>query len=200
MPTQPDQPRDSKAAFRGGLRSGGAFFLEGSPWPGGPGPAVANLRHVGDRGTDAGPAGVIRDELCRWADWQRRQRAPAAPVTVAGIIVEATMRTPIRQLVLGTASVLALGIAGTALEYAADAGNTMNTASMARAPQTSDNRQTREFLRKDDLRWAQVELRFRGLYRGSLDGILGPETQRALSQFQKINGLDQTGITRHANL
>ena len=102
------------------------------------------------------------------------------------------MRTLIRKLVLGTASVLALGIAGTALEYAADAGNMMNTASMARAPQTSDNWQTREFLRKDDLRWAQVELRFRGLYRGSLDAILGPETKRALSQFQKINGLDQT--------
>jgi peptidoglycan hydrolase-like protein with peptidoglycan-binding domain len=47
-------------------------------------------------------------------------------------------------------------------------------------------------LRRDDIRWAQLELRGRGLYKGSLDGILGPETKRALSQFQKINGLEAT--------
>ena len=102
------------------------------------------------------------------------------------------MRILMQKLALGTACVLALGIAGTALEYAANAGSMMNTAGMAGASQTSDNWRTREFLRKDDLRWAQVELRFRGLYRGSLDGVLGPETKRALSRFQKIDGLDQT--------
>ena len=39
-----------------------------------------------------------------------------------------------------------------------------------------------------------MELRYRGLYifRGSLDGILGRETELALGQFQKINGLDRT--------
>jgi peptidoglycan hydrolase-like protein with peptidoglycan-binding domain len=47
-------------------------------------------------------------------------------------------------------------------------------------------------LRTDDIRWAQVELRFRGLYQGSLDGILGPGTKRALSQFQQIKGLGPT--------
>jgi peptidoglycan hydrolase-like protein with peptidoglycan-binding domain len=47
-------------------------------------------------------------------------------------------------------------------------------------------------LRTDDIRWAQVELRDRGLYQGSLDGIIGPETKRALSQFQQINGLGPT--------
>jgi peptidoglycan hydrolase-like protein with peptidoglycan-binding domain len=47
-------------------------------------------------------------------------------------------------------------------------------------------------LRTNDIRWAQVKLRFRGLYQGSLDGILGPETKRALSRFQKIEGLDRT--------
>jgi len=31
-----------------------------------------------------------------------------------------------------------------------------------------------------------------GLYNGSLDGVLGPETKRALDQFQKDNGLDRT--------
>ena len=31
-----------------------------------------------------------------------------------------------------------------------------------------------------------------GLYNGSLDGVVGPETKRALEQFQKNNGLDRT--------
>jgi peptidoglycan hydrolase-like protein with peptidoglycan-binding domain len=47
-------------------------------------------------------------------------------------------------------------------------------------------------LRKDDIRWAQVELRTRGLYNGSLDGVLGPQTKQALDQFQTINGLNRT--------
>jgi peptidoglycan hydrolase-like protein with peptidoglycan-binding domain len=51
---------------------------------------------------------------------------------------------------------------------------------------------TGDALRTADIRWAQVELRYRGLYQGSLDGIVGPETKQALGQFQKINGLDQT--------
>jgi peptidoglycan hydrolase-like protein with peptidoglycan-binding domain len=38
----------------------------------------------------------------------------------------------------------------------------------------------------------QAELRARGLYQGSLDGILGPETRRALGRFQMISGLDRT--------
>jgi len=57
------------------------------------------------------------------------------------------------------------------------------------AAQTSDSLTTGDALRKDDVRWAQVELRDKGLYKGSLDGILGPETKRALGQFQKNNGL-----------
>ena len=31
-----------------------------------------------------------------------------------------------------------------------------------------------------------------GLYDGSLDGVVGPETKRALHQFQRDNGLDRT--------
>ncbi|MBV8738890.1 MAG: peptidoglycan-binding protein [Alphaproteobacteria bacterium] len=41
---------------------------------------------------------------------------------------------------------------------------------------------------------AQLELRSRGLYKGSLDGILGPETKRALEQFQRTNGLGRTAL------
>jgi peptidoglycan hydrolase-like protein with peptidoglycan-binding domain len=102
------------------------------------------------------------------------------------------MRKLIRKLLLGTASVLALGIGGAALDYAADAGNPVNTATMPPAAQTSDRSMTGDALRKDDIRWAQVELRDKGLYKGSLDGILGPETKRALGQFQENNGMGRT--------
>jgi len=49
-----------------------------------------------------------------------------------------------------------------------------------------------ENLSKDDIRWAQVELHTIGLYNGSLDGVAGSETKRALLEFQENNGLDRT--------
>lgn len=102
------------------------------------------------------------------------------------------MKRLLRKMLLGTASVLALGIAGTALDYAADAGNSVNTSKMSQAARLSDNVSAIDSLRKDDIRWAQVELRNCGLYNGSLDGILGPETKRAIGQFQMNNGLIRT--------
>jgi peptidoglycan hydrolase-like protein with peptidoglycan-binding domain len=102
------------------------------------------------------------------------------------------MRTLIRKLLLGTASVLALGIAGSVANSVldgADAGNTATAASIPAVVETSRDALTGDALRRNDIRWAQVELRYRGLYQGSLDGIVGPETKRALGEFQKINGL-----------
>src|SRR5271156_4238775 len=105
------------------------------------------------------------------------------------------MRTLIRKMIVGTASVIALGIAGdiasSALDYAANA-TTATAVSMPAAVQTSDSALTGDALRKDDIRWAQLELRHRGLYRGSLDGIYCRESTRALIQFQTINGLGRT--------
>ena len=63
---------------------------------------------------------------------------------------------------------------------------------MPTASQPSDILGTDNSFRKDDIRWAQVELRFRGLYKGSLDGVLGPKTKLALVQFQRDNGLNRT--------
>jgi peptidoglycan hydrolase-like protein with peptidoglycan-binding domain len=107
-----------------------------------------------------------------------------------------TMRKFIRKCVVGIASVLALGIAGTALDYAADPGNAVadpanviTAGSTPVASQTSKSGWGGDFIRKDDIRWAQLELRYRGLYKGPLDGVLGPETRQALAQFQKNNGL-----------
>jgi peptidoglycan hydrolase-like protein with peptidoglycan-binding domain len=99
-----------------------------------------------------------------------------------------------RNLILATASVLALGIGGAAMDHAANAGNTGPNAgwSMPPASGTSQHLQTATNHSKDDIRQAQLELRNMGLYDGSLDGVVGPETKRALHQFQKDNGLDRT--------
>src|SRR5271165_5030901 len=82
-----------------------------------------------------------------------------------------------RKLILATASVLALGIGGAAVDHAANAGNTVPNAgwNMPPAPVTSQHLQTAANLSKDDVRQAQLELRNMGLY-----------------QFQKKNGLDRT--------
>jgi peptidoglycan hydrolase-like protein with peptidoglycan-binding domain len=39
---------------------------------------------------------------------------------------------------------------------------------------------------------AQQQLKSAGLYRGAIDGVMGPETQTALSRFQREQGLPQT--------
>jgi peptidoglycan hydrolase-like protein with peptidoglycan-binding domain len=100
------------------------------------------------------------------------------------------MKRLIRKSVLGAASVLALGMGGAALNKGVADNNAR--VSIPAASQTWDILGTNDRLRKDDIRWAQTALRFRGLYNGSLDGVLGPKTKRALVQFQQNNGLSRT--------
>ena len=114
------------------------------------------------------------------------------------------MRRFIRKLSLGSAAVLALCIGGAALDYTADPvsaaaipGNFVTSGCPPSVSQASESWRggdafRGDAFRKDDIRWAQLKLRYRGLYRGSLDGVLGPETRQALEQFQKNTGLDQT--------
>jgi peptidoglycan hydrolase-like protein with peptidoglycan-binding domain len=105
------------------------------------------------------------------------------------------MDTGVRKLILATASVLVIGISGTAISHAGDVGrtaphlswNTPATSGPSQHPQAVAN------LSKDDIREAQLELRHSGLYNGSLDGVIGPQTKQALVRFQKDNGLEQTG-------
>src|SRR5215471_11546940 len=102
------------------------------------------------------------------------------------------MRILNRKLLLGAASALSLGIAGSvaiSVLGGADAGKTATAASIPGVVETSRDALTGDPLRRNDIRWAQVELRYRGLYQGSLDGIVGSETKHALSKFEKINGL-----------
>ena len=100
------------------------------------------------------------------------------------ISVGATM---IGKLILGTASVLALGIGGAALDFSAGADDVANE-----QLEPSHHWLNAANPSKDDIRWAQVELHMLRLYEGSLDGIAGPETRRALFRFQKSNGLERT--------
>ncbi|MBV8335731.1 MAG: peptidoglycan-binding protein [Alphaproteobacteria bacterium] len=93
----------------------------------------------------------------------------------------------IRKLVLGTASVFALAIAGAGLDFSADADNTATA-----QPEPSHHWLSAANLSKDDIRWVQAELRMRGLYNGSLDGVAGPETKQALLRFQQSNSLGRT--------
>jgi len=105
----------------------------------------------------------------------------------------------IRKLILGTASVLALGICGTALDFSANADDIPNASPgpayhrLNAANLSKDDIRWAEFLSKDDIRWAQLKLHMIGFYDGSLDGVVGPETKRAILGFQKSNSLERTG-------
>ena len=106
------------------------------------------------------------------------------------------MDTGVRKLILATASVLVIGIGGTAMSHAADLGktapnpswNTPASSGPSQHPQAAAN------LSKNDIREAQLELRHSGLYNGSPDGVIGPQTKQALVRFQKDNGLDQSTL------
>jgi len=98
-----------------------------------------------------------------------------------------------RKLILGTASVLALAIGGAALDFAADAGDVPNpVGNVPSASGTSHHWLNAANLSKDDIRWAQLELHTMGLYNGSLDGVVGPETKQAILGFQASNALERT--------
>ena len=43
-----------------------------------------------------------------------------------------------------------------------------------------------------EIRQAQQQLQNQGFYHGQIDGIVGPETEQAIGQFQLKNGLSQT--------
>jgi peptidoglycan hydrolase-like protein with peptidoglycan-binding domain len=49
-------------------------------------------------------------------------------------------------------------------------------------------------LSKSQTEQVQKELKSAGLYKGPIDGEMGPEMKQAISQFQQQNGLDQTGV------
>jgi Putative peptidoglycan binding domain len=108
------------------------------------------------------------------------------------------MDTGARKLILAIASILVVGISGTAVSHAGDVGKTARHQSWntptASGPSQHQHQHPQAVanLSKDGIREAQLELRHSGLYNGSLDGVIGPQTKQALVQFQKDNSLEQT--------
>jgi peptidoglycan hydrolase-like protein with peptidoglycan-binding domain len=102
------------------------------------------------------------------------------------------MTNLIRKPIVSTAFLLALAVGGAQVDHAAAAAYPANKGNMPHAFDVSRTAGKSANLSKDDVRWGQAELRYRGLYKGSLDGVVGPQTRRALAQFQKDKGLSQT--------
>ena len=77
---------------------------------------------------------------------------------------------------------------------AASQPNAMNTPSSAASPSSNSFQggSKQASMSQSDVQQAQQQLKAQGLYRGAVDGILGPQTEQALSQFQQQNGLPQT--------
>jgi peptidoglycan hydrolase-like protein with peptidoglycan-binding domain len=65
-------------------------------------------------------------------------------------------------------------------------------ARQANMQQSSANDFWSRNLSQDEVRQAQQQLAAQGLYRGPVDGLAGPEMQRALARFQQQNGLRRT--------
>ena len=108
-----------------------------------------------------------------------------------------------RKLILATASVLALGLAASGAGYAAEPGNSAQLpgSNPPSATMPSSTGMTQPgmqssapvHLSKTHLRQVQQQLKTAGLYKGRIDGRMGPDTRRAIAQFQEKNGLQGTG-------
>jgi peptidoglycan hydrolase-like protein with peptidoglycan-binding domain len=118
-----------------------------------------------------------------------------------------------RKLILATASVLALGLAASGAGYAAEPGNSAqlpeantpsatmpsaDTPSSTTSPSTGMTQPGTQstapvHLSRNHLRQVQEQLKTAGLYKGRIDGRMGPDTRRAIAQFQEKNGLQGTG-------
>ena len=93
-----------------------------------------------------------------------------------------------RNLMLATASAIVLGMAGAGIGHAAEQYS-IPTNTPGSAMQMPSTMTASELL----IKAAQQQLKFSGLYNGSVDGKMSSETQRAFRQFQQQHGLPQSG-------
>jgi peptidoglycan hydrolase-like protein with peptidoglycan-binding domain len=98
------------------------------------------------------------------------------------------MEKAMKKLALAAASVLVLS-------GAAMAQTTTPSTSSSQMPSsaTMPQGQASQHLSQDQVKQVQQHLKSSGLYKGEVDGEIGPETKQAISQFQQQNGLNQTG-------
>lgn len=107
-----------------------------------------------------------------------------------------------KALIFASVSAIALTLAGTGVGYAAGADANGGTSSSTSSMSNGSNRMNRSGMQAnaDEVKEVQQKLKTAGLYQGQIDGIDGPETKQALQQFQKQNGLHQTGRLDHQTL
>ena len=100
-----------------------------------------------------------------------------------------------RKFILASASVLALGIAASGFGYAAEPthSSTSTPASSSTQAQSTGAQNTQAEASESQIKQAQEQLKSAGLYKGTADGKMGPETKQAISEFQQKNGLSKTG-------
>jgi peptidoglycan hydrolase-like protein with peptidoglycan-binding domain len=93
-----------------------------------------------------------------------------------------------RNLMLATASAIVLSMAGSGISHAAQqhSSPTNMAGSAIQMPSTMT-------ASKLLIMAAQQQLKYSGLYNGSVDGKMSPETQQAFRQFQQQHGLLQSG-------
>jgi peptidoglycan hydrolase-like protein with peptidoglycan-binding domain len=89
-----------------------------------------------------------------------------------------------KKLIVASAAVLALGIAGSQV------GHTQTPRSTAMPPQST---QSETAVPETQVKQAQQQLKAAGLYKGAVDGKMGTDTQQAIEQFQQAHGLVATG-------
>jgi hypothetical protein len=111
------------------------------------------------------------------------------------------MEDNMRGLLLGAASVMALGVAGFGATNAANVDYTATAPGSNKAgwgaPQST---QTVAIASKDQIRLAQQQLQARGFYHAPIDGMLDGPTKDALSRYQKQNGLSETATLDKATM
>ena len=96
------------------------------------------------------------------------------------------------RLLLSTVSAVALAIAPVSVVYAQT-----SSATHSQTPSTMEQSQSSQgemHLSKTQAKQVQEELKSAGLYKGPVDGEMGPEMKQAISQFQQQKGLSQTGV------
>lgn len=117
-----------------------------------------------------------------------------------------------KNLVLASASVLALGLVGAGIGHAANTPNyhnstnmpqsgaqqpgstTMQQGAQAQIPPANARAQNASVrLSRNQIKQVQQQLKSAGLYKGKVDGKMGRETKQAVSAFQQQNGINQSG-------
>lgn len=101
-----------------------------------------------------------------------------------------------RRLLLTTASIIAITYGG-GLAFAAGSmapNGTSSGTAPSHGSSATKSHGMRSGVSQAEVKQAQQQLKSEGLYNGQIDGIVGPETKHAVSQYQQKQGLRQTAM------